>query len=109
MFFVAGVATTKILVDKTNSAISCWPHLTLHAYTVTVQVKTGNAALRASVQEHNHSFRLSTLSDRMDAKQAEVKWNHDNDLVRWIELMEVPHRKHGRRRLVDQLDSLTAI
>jgi len=45
----------------------------------------------------------------MDAKQAEVIRNHDNDLVRWIELMEVPNRKHGRRRLLGQLVSLTAL
>jgi len=49
---------------------------------VTVALTTGNAPRTVSTQDLPHSFKISTLSDRMDAKQAEVTRNHDNDLVR---------------------------
>jgi len=49
---------------------------------VTVALTTGTAPRIVGIQDLPQSFKISTLSDRMDAKQAEVIRNHDNDLVR---------------------------
>lgn len=49
---------------------------------MTVALTTGTAPRIVGIQDLPQSFKISTLSDRMDAKQAEVIRNHDNDLVR---------------------------
>jgi hypothetical protein len=54
----------------------------MRTYYVTVALITGTAPRIVSVQDLPHSFKISTFSDRMDAKQAEVIRNYDNDLVR---------------------------
>jgi len=48
---------------------------------VTVALITGTAPRIVSIQDLPQSFKISTLSDRMDAKQAEAIRNHDIDLV----------------------------